>query len=70
MNTGRIRKATEKETVEAMARYALTAETGIEDAETRQVILAKAAQSLIFNDGDVLDLRNYLRALAFAEDAS
>lgn len=68
MNTKRIRKAAELSDIYDMVRYALRAETGIEDEEVRREILAKAGSALIFNAGDSDPLANYLRNVAFAED--
>lgn len=68
MNTERIRKAAEMSDISKMARYALQAETGIEDEEVRNEILAKVGFAVVFGDGDCDPLANYLHSLAFAED--
>lgn len=66
MNTDRIRTATTMTDIHDIARYALSDETGIEDYEVRQIILAKAGLALIYNAGDPDSLIVYLRNVAYA----
>lgn len=70
MNVNRIRKASEKADIYDMVRYALQAETDIEDEDVRREILAKAGFALVFNAGDADGLATYLRNLAFATSIS
>ena len=67
MDVCRIRHSTTLP-IEEMTRYALQAATDIQDEEIRQIILAKAGYSLIYDDGDTFDLKYYLLSLAFAEE--
>ncbi len=68
MNAELIRKAAAKYDVKPMVKLALSAGCGITDEPTRETILIKAAQALIYEDENPNGLSSYLRLLALTEE--
>ena len=75
MNTKELERAISQTSVREMVRIALRAKTDIRDEAVRSRILELAGEALVYggddgsgDDTDVRRLRNYLKAIKFAEE--